>query len=229
MTSVMLATYPEVFAGGAIVAGLPYGAATNLPDALRAMHRPTARPSEERGGAVRRASSHDGPWPKVSVWHGDGDFTVSPANAEAIIDQWTDLLGVAGAARRDTVDGYTYRVWSDAQGQNVLEAYTLAGIGHGTPILTGTSPDACGTPGPFILSAGISSSVRIAEFWGIATKAADDSDVASTILLADAASGVSGWFRRSAPAFKPAARPDGRGIDVGRVISDALRTAGLLK
>ena len=29
MASVMLATYPEVFAGGAIIAGLPYGCASN--------------------------------------------------------------------------------------------------------------------------------------------------------------------------------------------------------
>jgi poly(3-hydroxybutyrate) depolymerase len=31
MTSVMLATYPEIFAGGGIVAGLPYGCANDLP------------------------------------------------------------------------------------------------------------------------------------------------------------------------------------------------------
>src|ERR1700704_2497084 len=30
MTTVMLATYPEVFAGGAVIAGLPYGVATNV-------------------------------------------------------------------------------------------------------------------------------------------------------------------------------------------------------
>ena len=30
MTSVMLATYPDVFAAGAIIAGLPYGTATNV-------------------------------------------------------------------------------------------------------------------------------------------------------------------------------------------------------
>jgi poly(3-hydroxybutyrate) depolymerase len=34
MTSVMIATYPDVFAGGGIVAGLPYGCANNLTDAL---------------------------------------------------------------------------------------------------------------------------------------------------------------------------------------------------
>ena len=33
MTSVMLATYPEVFAAGAIIAGLPYGTATNIKEA----------------------------------------------------------------------------------------------------------------------------------------------------------------------------------------------------
>ena len=37
MTSVMLATYPEVFAGGGIVAGLPYGCAESLSDALQCM------------------------------------------------------------------------------------------------------------------------------------------------------------------------------------------------
>ena len=36
MTAVMLATYPELFAGGAIVAGLPYGCATNVQEALGA-------------------------------------------------------------------------------------------------------------------------------------------------------------------------------------------------
>src|ERR1700733_14442510 len=33
MTSVMLATYPDIFAGGAIIAGLPFGVATNVREA----------------------------------------------------------------------------------------------------------------------------------------------------------------------------------------------------
>jgi poly(hydroxyalkanoate) depolymerase family esterase len=37
MTSVMLATYPEVFAAGGIVAGLPYRCASNVTDALQCM------------------------------------------------------------------------------------------------------------------------------------------------------------------------------------------------
>ena len=37
MTSVMLATYPELFAGGAIIAGLPYGCAATIPEAFDRM------------------------------------------------------------------------------------------------------------------------------------------------------------------------------------------------
>src|SRR3954469_23726387 len=44
MTSVMLATYPDVFAGGGIVAGLPYRCAENLSDALQCMS--TGHPSQ---------------------------------------------------------------------------------------------------------------------------------------------------------------------------------------
>ena len=35
MTAVMLATYPEVFAGGAIIAGLPYGCAATVAGGIR--------------------------------------------------------------------------------------------------------------------------------------------------------------------------------------------------
>ncbi|HEX8414713.1 MAG TPA: PHB depolymerase family esterase, partial [Sphingomicrobium sp.] len=37
MAAVMLATYPEVFAGGAIIAGLPFGVANSIPEAFEAM------------------------------------------------------------------------------------------------------------------------------------------------------------------------------------------------
>src|SRR5476651_386961 len=73
MTSVMLATYPDAFAGGAIIAGLPFGLATNMKEALRDMFRPPSHSAEVLGDLVRRASQHKGPWPKISVWHGSAD------------------------------------------------------------------------------------------------------------------------------------------------------------
>ena len=41
MTAVMLATYPEVFAGGAIIAGVPYKCATTSSEAIHACARRT--------------------------------------------------------------------------------------------------------------------------------------------------------------------------------------------
>ena len=40
-------------------------------------------------------------------------------------------------------------------------------MGHGIPIKPGNNNDACGTPAPFILDVGISSSFHIAEFFGL--------------------------------------------------------------
>lgn len=87
MTSIMLACYPDVFAGGAIVAGLPYGAATNVQQAFESMFQSPSRTAREWGDLVRKASSHRGLWPRVSVWHGNADKTVIPSNAREILKQ----------------------------------------------------------------------------------------------------------------------------------------------
>ena len=52
MTSVMLACYPEVFAAGAIIGGVPYGAATNVQQALKSMSQSPARSAQEWGDLV---------------------------------------------------------------------------------------------------------------------------------------------------------------------------------
>jgi poly(hydroxyalkanoate) depolymerase family esterase len=165
MTSVMLATYPDLFAGGAIVAGLPYGVATNVRDALDAMRSAPLRTPREWGDAVRAASPIAGPWPKISIWHGALDTTVNINNAQASVAQWADILGLKLTdARQELVDGAVRLHWGDQ-----LEVYTLPMLGHGTPI---DSSDV-GTPAPFILEAGISSSRHIARFWGLAAAASE--------------------------------------------------------
>jgi poly(3-hydroxybutyrate) depolymerase len=160
---VMLAAYPELFAGGAIIAGLPYGAAQNVHDALESMRSAPLRTPVQWGELVRAASGHKGPWPRISIWHGALDTTVNINNAQASLAQWADLHGLSlGSARQELVDGAIRLNWGDQ-----LEVYTLAALGHGTPI---DSRD-IGQPGPFILEAGISSSRRIAQFWDLAPQA----------------------------------------------------------
>lgn len=93
MSAAMLAAYPDVFAGGAIIAGLPQGGAVNVLEALQAMVRAPDRSSGEWGDLVRAASPHQGPWPKVSLWHGSADTIVAPGNLEEAVKQWRDVHG----------------------------------------------------------------------------------------------------------------------------------------
>lgn len=226
MASVMLATYPEVFAGGAIIAGLPYGTATSIPEAFDRMRAHGGPPAAALGKLVTAASSHKGPWPTISVWHGDSDATVSHGNSALIVEQWRAIHRLEhrpSAVEED--DGYLRRVWRDANGRDVIEEYRIAGLGHGIPLST-SGAEACGTAGPYMLEAGISSTRRIASFWGLAEARAED--------------------RAELARPRPSAAPPGAGMTgateshraprsqfasggVGRVIEDALRAAGLMR
>jgi poly(hydroxyalkanoate) depolymerase family esterase len=168
MTSVMLASYPEVFAAGAIIAGLPYGVATNPREAAQRMFQSPARPASELGDLVRNASKHHGPWPKVSVWHGGADRTIDPANADEIVKQWLDVHQLPSAPMSEgTVDGYPHQIWRNADRETVVESYTITNMAHGTPLGTAENGKLYGMPGAFLIEAGISSSYHIAKFFGL--------------------------------------------------------------
>jgi poly(hydroxyalkanoate) depolymerase family esterase len=168
MTSVMLATYPETFAAGGVVAGLPYRTATNMKEALDCMSKAWDRSPREWGDLVRAASSHQGPWPRVSVWHGSDDPLVRWENAREIVDQWTDVLGLNGVpTRAQTTERYVRQVWCDSTSTELVECYTIPKMAHGTPLASGDDDDECGIPDTFSLEVGISSSYYIAKFWGL--------------------------------------------------------------
>jgi poly(hydroxyalkanoate) depolymerase family esterase len=236
MTSVMLATYPEVFAGGAIIAGLPYGAASNVQQAFESMFQCPPRPARAWGDLVRGASPHDGSWPRVSVWHGGADATVIPSNAGEIVKQWTDVHGLPSTPTfMDTVDGYPRQVWCNAAGEELMESYTIPGMAHGTPLAVGKANDQCGAAGAFLLDVSISSSYHIAKFWGLAhypraeVLQADEPAPISTgepHVIATAAS-----TEKEAPTTGPetADVPHPSRIDIGAVITNALKAAGLMK
>ncbi|WP_309611672.1 PHB depolymerase family esterase [Sphingomonas sp.] len=167
MTSVMLACYPELFAGGAIIAGLPYGAAASVPQAFERMRGQGLVSDAAAATRVRRASTHLHDWPTISVWHGTADMTVSQVNADAIIGQWRDLHGVADEPdREDRVDGFPHRAWLDDCGRVAIEEYRITGMGHGTPLAT-AGDDGLGAAIPHMLDVGISSTRHIAAGWGL--------------------------------------------------------------
>ena len=243
MTSVMLATYPEVFAGGAIIAGLPFGVATNLREALSGMMQSSPRPADELGDLVRHATKHKGPWPKVSVWHGSADRTVNPANANEIVKQWLDVHGLPLAPMSATdVDGHPREVWWNADGETVVESYTIADMAHGTPLGVADNDERYGEVGAFLIDAGISSSYHIASFFGL-TERVRQPIAAPTGISRESVGTIAMTVPVPAPELAAAPRlhaastrraeppqaPRRRGIDVGSVITRALTAAGLMK
>ena len=169
MASVMLATYPEVFAAGAIIAGLPFGCADGMQQAFDAMKsgrtppgagmgRPgarrlpppravaagvgLARRRRHRGGAAQRRRDHqavDRP-PRPAGNAGRGRPPRRPSRA------------ASGAAQT---------------GEIAVEEILVAGMAHGTPLAIKGVDDPYGAAGPFLLDVGIASSFHIARFFGL--------------------------------------------------------------
>ena len=167
MTSVMLATYPEVFAGGAIIAGLAYRSADNMMEAIASMNGFGSHSDSKLDEFVRGASKFEGPWPTISVWHGGSDTTVNSSNADSIVGQWQKIHKVEGPpTREETVDSFPRKVWCDADGQVVIEEYIIGNMGHGTPISAGGA-QGLGEESEYMLEVGISSTRHIADFWGL--------------------------------------------------------------
>ncbi|MEO5973249.1 MAG: PHB depolymerase family esterase [Sphingomicrobium sp.] len=221
MTVVMLATYPDVFAGGAVIAGLPFASANTLPEALERM-RGSGGPSEQRLAALAAAASgHGGPWPTLAVWHGTADHVVVPSNADAIVAQWRGLTGVGAApARVESIDGYVRRVWDDATGRAVIEQYVVAGMGHGVPLDT-RGEHWCGVAGPHMLEANVCSTSRIAQAWGLTVERAARPAARPVTVIERA---------RPESAMPPAAQPASAARPaVTAVIEDALRATGLMR
>ncbi len=245
MTSVMLATYPEMFAAGAVIAGLPFGVATNVREALSGMLQSPARPAGELGDLVRSASEHEGPWPKLSVWHGSADRTVNPANANEIVKQWLDVHDLPVTPMSNgKVDGHPRQVWWNADGETIVESYTITDMAHGTPLGIAENDERYGTEGAFLIEAGISSSHRIASFFGLTDRISPPRAAASEApkqaakpisqpapvspRTADIAA-VLQPFATLHHAPETPSQPRRRAIDVGTVITRALTAAGLMK
>ncbi|MGW7270724.1 extracellular catalytic domain type 1 short-chain-length polyhydroxyalkanoate depolymerase [Streptomyces sp. NPDC054864] len=171
MTSVMLATYPDVFKAGAVVAGLPYGCADDVLSAYSCMSPGVDRTPSAWAQGVRDAHpGHTGPWPRVAIWHGDNDPTVAKKNADELRDQWTAVHGLDQTPDRSSVIGpnSTRREqYLGTEGAVAVEVDRVPSIGHGTPVDPGTGAEQCGATGTANFIDSICSSHWITGFFGL--------------------------------------------------------------
>jgi poly(hydroxyalkanoate) depolymerase family esterase len=232
MTAVMLAAYPEVFAGGAVIAGLPYGAALTVADALGAMFKGKELTARARGDAVRSASAHAGPWPRVSIWHGSADTTVKPVNAGELVKQWTSVHGIAQKKPAASTIGDTrLRTWTGPDGKAAVSEYLVPGLGHAVPI----NPSHDGARGehvsPHFTDTGLSSTAHILRDWELAPAEGAARPATKTAAVPKAQPSAAALPDKTPPrpAAKPESRRPARAGDIESVIVKALKSAGLMR
>jgi feruloyl esterase len=136
MTAALLAAYPDVFAAGAVVAGLPVGAAKSTVEALARMAEAgPARSRQAWAEQVQEAAppGYAGPWPRISIWHGAADDVVDPTNARLLADQWSALHALDSSAGTSEHPGEQVTVWGPAANPAV-ELRMLADLPHSWPV-----------------------------------------------------------------------------------------------
>ena len=168
MALVELATYPDVYAAGAVIATPPYKCATTSFETGPCNDGTVTKTPAQWGDLVRAAFSWSGPRPKVAVWHGTADTTVYPANMTEVMKQFTNVNGVDQTPDvTDTVAGYPHNVYKDASGNAQVETYSITGMGHAQPIDPGTGTANCGTTGQYMADVNICAGYYMSKWFGI--------------------------------------------------------------
>ena len=170
MAAAMLAAYPDVFAAGASVAGLPVGAARSGLQAILRMASAGPQQSPQAWADHVRAAAPKGfagPWPRLSIWQGQADSTVAPENAALLATQWRALHALDAPEMVEQVrNGVTHRTWLGNAGpdgkQRLVELWSLPVFPHAYP--AGTRLVA---PGHFVEQAPVDATAGIARFFGL--------------------------------------------------------------
>lgn len=130
MAAIMGAMYPDLYAAAGVHSGLAPGCAQDLPSGFQAM--------KQGGGGGRMGIGRPVP---LILFHGDGDSTVHPCNADDLVRQWIAAAGSQSpgesvqpvTVERGQVAGgraYTREVYRDGGGQHIVERWTVHGAGH---------------------------------------------------------------------------------------------------
>jgi poly(hydroxyalkanoate) depolymerase family esterase len=165
--AVMLSTYPERFAGGAIMSGLPYRCATTVNGAYSCQSPGVTKTALDWGNLVRGAFTYTGARPRIQIWHGTSDSIVVPANEAELIKQWTNVAGTDETADETETIGMHQRTAYKNGTTVVVEAYKVMGMGHATAVGADVTGTCVGTQASYFEDRGICATMRAAKFLGL--------------------------------------------------------------
>ncbi|MFF3856046.1 PHB depolymerase family esterase [Micromonospora sp. NPDC002575] len=139
MTNVMAGLYPDVFHAGVSSSGVPFGcfATTNGSEwNSECSGGRIVKTPQQWGDLVRNAyPGYTGRRPRMQIWHGTTDTTLSYVNFGEQIKQWTNVLGVSQTpASTDYPQTSATRTrYGGTGGTAPVEAISFQGYGHSIP------------------------------------------------------------------------------------------------
>jgi len=142
MTQALMGVYPDLFAGGVAISGVPCGCwaveysgdvATNGQWSNPCAGGQVSKTAQEWGDLVRSMfPGYTGHRPRLQLWHGTADTTISYKNLAEAVKEWTNLLSLSDAATTtDMKFGGTHAQWKNKCGFGVFETFSVDGAGHG--------------------------------------------------------------------------------------------------
>ena len=173
MSVVMMSAYPDIIAKGAVMAGGPYKAATNILGATSAMNGQVIRTPQEWGDLVRNENPwYTGDFPKLAIFHGTADPIVNINNAYELVKQWTNLNGTDQLEDYQTnnFSGNTFvtkSVYQNLQQNSAVEKYIISGFGHAIALDTGSCLQQGGEVGNYAIDINFNAVYWAARFFGI--------------------------------------------------------------
>jgi endo-1,4-beta-xylanase len=139
MTNVLAAEYPDLFAAGVAFSGVPAGCFGTTDGSLWSVPCATGQLTKTapEWGDLARAMypGYRGRYPRMQLWHGTADTTLSYVNFGEEIKQWTNLHRVSATpAITDSPEGsWTRTRYGGTGNQAAVEGISVAGAGHTLP------------------------------------------------------------------------------------------------
>ena len=136
MTELLLALYPDIYKAGAAFAGVPAGCSNEFDGSgLCGLSAQTAQQWGDRVRAMYK--DYTGNRPRVQLFHGDADGTITYKNVAEAIKEWTNVLGLS-TTPTSTDTGLTLgshkasrQSWKSSCGYVVFDVLTSIGGDHG--------------------------------------------------------------------------------------------------
>jgi acetylxylan esterase len=133
MTNVLLGDYPDVFAAGSVMSGVPFGCFAAPASVLwnnDCANGLVSKTPQQWGDLVRAAfPGYRGPRPRIQIWHGTADAILFYPNFGEEVKEWTNVLHARAVFVDHPQPTWTHTVYVNRAGVAV-DAYSVAGEDH---------------------------------------------------------------------------------------------------